>query len=89
MEEKLENSRARLQSSTHTMMLSQVISEIAQSATELTDTDPTIFKDLLMKIKALSLENVRLTEPTLLSNVQDFTYKKRLIRNTITKGLAP
>ena len=77
MEEKLENSRARLQSSTHTMMLSQVISEIAQSATELTDTDPTIFKDLLMKIKALSLENVRRTESTFCPMYKTSRIKKK------------
>ena len=87
-EDKLELARSRLQTTSNCMMMSQAISdlsEVASNGTRRTDE----YRDILSKIKCFSDENLRMLEPNLASQVNDYCYRKRDVRAQMVKGLAP
>ena len=89
-EDNLEQSRCKLQSISNCIMSSQAISDIAESASSApVPRQESDYKDLLLKIKALSDENIRLLEPSLITGINDYSYKKREVRSQMVKGLAP
>ena len=89
-EDNLEQSRCKLQNISNCIMGSQAISDIAEAATSApVPRQESDYKDLLVKIKALSDENIRLLEPSLATGINDYSYKKREVRSQMVKGLAP
>ena len=89
-EDALEQSRVRLQRVSNTMMGSQAISDIAEQAVLTTSSNPEpALRDLLIRMKALSDENVRLLEPSLSTAMNDYTFKKNQVRSQMIKGLEP
>ena len=69
---------------------SQAISDVADTAfsSSLPKTEAE-YKDILLKVKALSDENIRLMEPALVAGINSYTWKKREIRAQMIKGLKP
>ena len=89
-EEDLDRARSHLQRISNIAIGSQAISDIADYAiTASMPKSEAEYKDLLVKIKALSTENTRLVEPSLLSGIQDFSRRKIEVRAQMVKGLKP
>ena len=89
-EDALEQARVRLQRTSNVMICSQAISDIADTAFSASlPKSEAEYKDVLLKIKAISDENIRLMEPALVFGINSYTWKKREVRAQIIKGLKP
>ena len=89
-EDSLDQSRIRLQRAANLSMCSQAIVDMGDlsTASALSKPAPEL-RDIIQKMSALALENVRLLEPTLISCLNDYAYKKKEVRSQMTKGLRP
>ena len=89
-EDNLEQARVRLQNNTNRVMGNQAIADIAGNVlSSLAPVSEAHYKDVILKMKALAEENIRLAEPSLVAHITDYSQKKREVRGQMIKGLHP